>query len=376
MWESWIWPTDFKFSPLCDTGILLLASFVTETVRKLEVKLFHQTGFVFVIIHHNSAAVCGGINPLTFPISLLGSVALLPLQRHRVSSHFCLSPIPRGRVQLRPLHPLLMQCFISVMSVVIHGLALSLMANTALLIVSEVNLLIAAHPLHSSPWALKALLTVPSGWLVPCMNISMFVTQLPQWLWCWDSECCLQGLALWRREHGITVVAHQTTMLGIQEFEMLWCFRGAGIGISSDSGQGGGGWDMYPWPLYFIPRKHSMNDHKRQLQLSSSGHTALRLSMLGSREKCGGCLTALSFPPARAGGAPSAEQLCLSSGTWHWQWSGAVCPVSLPCSQQERKRGGFCPPGVAKVGDCCGAFLIRAPRWKLRQGAEGCASRD
>ena len=65
----------------------------------------------------------------------------------------------------------------------------------------------------------------------------MFVTQLPQWLWCWDSGCCLEGLALRRRERGITVVAHQTAALGIQEFKMLWCFRGAGIGISSDSGQ-------------------------------------------------------------------------------------------------------------------------------------------
>lgn len=157
---------------------------------------------------------------------------------------------------------------------------------------------------------------------------------------------------------------------------MLGYFRGAGISISMslDSGQGGGGWDTYPWPLYFILREHSMNEHKRQLQLSSSSHMALRLSMPGSREKCGGCLTALSFPPARAGEAPSAKQLCLSSGTWHWQWSGAVCITALFPAGKEKRRG--LPSRCCESGDCCGIFLIRAPQWKLRQRAEGCASRD
>lgn len=91
MWESWIWPNDFKFSPLCDTGVLLSASFDTETVRKLEVKLCHQDGFVFVVIHHNSAAVCGDIKSPYLPRKPLedcctlasaeaqGFISLLPL---------------------------------------------------------------------------------------------------------------------------------------------------------------------------------------------------------------------------------------------------------------------------------------------------------
>lgn len=128
---------------------------------------------------------------------------------------------------------------------------------------------------------------------------------------------------------------------------MLWYFRG--VGISSGSGQGGGGWNTYPWPLYFILREHSMNEHKRQLQLSSGGHTALRFSMLGSREKCGDCFTALSFPPARAGEAPPAAQLCLSSGTWHWQWSGAPFLYHCLVPSSKGKRGWVCPLGVAKV---------------------------
>lgn len=47
-------------------------------------------------------------------------------------------------VQLRPFRLLLMESFISLMSVAIRGLALSLMANSALLIVSDVNFLIPA----------------------------------------------------------------------------------------------------------------------------------------------------------------------------------------------------------------------------------------
>lgn len=65
--------------------------FGTEAVRKLEVKLCRQAGFVFVVMLHNSATLCGGLKSPSLPCEPLrgccthasaeaqGFISLLPV---------------------------------------------------------------------------------------------------------------------------------------------------------------------------------------------------------------------------------------------------------------------------------------------------------
>lgn len=107
-----------------------------------------------------------------------------------------------------------------------------------------------------------------------------------------------------------------------------------------------------------------MSEHKRQLQLSSSGHTPLSLSVPGSREMWGGCLTARSLFHLRGlerhpqqNSFPS----LLGLGSGKDQVQPALYRCLVPSETAGKEKRGFCAPGVAKVAIRLACAWYRLP---------------
>lgn len=88
-------------------------------LRLLSQKLSESWRWSFVIklvlylwLYFITTALCGGMKSPYLPCTPLRGCCTPASAEAQASSHFCLSPVPWGRVQLRPLHPLLMQFYI------------------------------------------------------------------------------------------------------------------------------------------------------------------------------------------------------------------------------------------------------------------------
>lgn len=158
---NWLWIP----SPLWYRNTVICV-FCHRKCQKLEVKLCHQAGFIFVVLHHNSAVLCGGIKSPYCPRKPLrgcctlasaetqGFISLLPL------SH----PLGQGsaRAITSPPDAVFYICDVSGDTwpcTVLDGNHGPINSQGSQL---AHRCLPAAHPLPASPWALKVLLT-PQG---------------------------------------------------------------------------------------------------------------------------------------------------------------------------------------------------------------------
>lgn len=204
------------------------------------------------------------------------------------------------------------------------------------------------------------------------MNLPTFITYLPQSLSCGNSGALPTGPGLWaggkvalqrsRRLDNCRCASHTC-------FEVLLYARRAGIHSNSGQGAGRRGRVMCLWPFHFTPREHSGNEHKDSCSLLPVAILQVFPCLWQGNAWC--LSYSCSFPPARTWEASSAEQLSLASGTWQWHWSGVPCPISLPRSQQSRRKGG--KVGFVfrscKSGDSSRVCLVQVPMWRLRQRA-------